>query len=92
MILFIKFLIFGEDMFIKGFLIFLYQVPEDTKDVKVGTLIAVLAPEGEDWKTIEIPAGEESAASATTAEDTPAAAAAGGGHAHGYAGIRLFFF
>nr|XP_027208785.1 dihydrolipoyllysine-residue acetyltransferase component 1 of pyruvate dehydrogenase complex, mitochondrial-like isoform X1 [Penaeus vannamei] len=69
----------------------LYQVPEDTKDVKVGTLIAVLAPEGEDWKTIEIPAGEESAASATTAEDTPAAAAAGGGHAHGNYGpsVRL---
>ncbi|ROT81636.1 pyruvate dehydrogenase protein X component isoform X2 [Penaeus vannamei] len=66
-------------------------VPEDTKDVKVGTLIAVLAPEGEDWKTIEIPAGEESAASATTAEDTPAAAAAGGGHAHGNYGpsVRL---
>ncbi|XP_063594021.1 pyruvate dehydrogenase protein X component-like [Penaeus indicus] len=67
-------------------------VPEDTKDVKVGTLIAVLAPEGEDWKTIEIPAGEESAASSTAAEAAPAAAAAAvGGHAHGNYGpsVRL---
>nr|XP_045581434.1 dihydrolipoyllysine-residue acetyltransferase component of pyruvate dehydrogenase complex, mitochondrial-like [Procambarus clarkii] len=31
------------------------QVPEDTKDVKVGTLIAVMVEEGEDWKAVEMP-------------------------------------
>ncbi|XP_069156767.1 pyruvate dehydrogenase protein X component, mitochondrial isoform X3 [Procambarus clarkii] len=30
-------------------------VPEDTKDVKVGTLIAVMVEEGEDWKAVEMP-------------------------------------
>ncbi|KAG7170737.1 Pyruvate dehydrogenase protein X component-like [Homarus americanus] len=50
------------------------QVPEDTKDVKVGTLIAVMAAEGEDWKTIEIPAMDDdsiSVASAPSVTDTP---------------------
>ncbi|XP_042219267.1 pyruvate dehydrogenase protein X component, mitochondrial-like [Homarus americanus] len=49
-------------------------VPEDTKDVKVGTLIAVMAAEGEDWKTIEIPAMDDdsiSVASAPSVTDTP---------------------
>lgn len=30
-------------------------VPEDTKDIKVGTLIALMVGEGEDWKAVEIP-------------------------------------
>ncbi|CAG0888199.1 unnamed protein product, partial [Darwinula stevensoni] len=33
------------------------QVKEDTKDVKVGTLIALMVGEGEDWKKVEIPVG-----------------------------------
>jgi len=33
-------------------------VPDDTKDVKIGTLIALLVEEGEDWKDVEIPTGE----------------------------------
>lgn len=31
-------------------------VPEDVKDVKVGSLIALFVEEGEDWKDVEIPA------------------------------------
>lgn len=31
------------------------QVGEDSKDVKVGTLIALMVPEGEDWKSVEMP-------------------------------------
>ncbi|MCL4136421.1 UNVERIFIED_CONTAM: hypothetical protein GTU68_026945 [Idotea baltica] len=30
-------------------------VEEDSKDIKVGTLIAVMVEEGEDWKNVEIP-------------------------------------
>ncbi|XP_076067374.1 pyruvate dehydrogenase protein X component-like isoform X3 [Oratosquilla oratoria] len=49
------------------------MVAEDTKDVKVGTLIAVLAPEGEDWKSIEIPKLEEAAVVDAVAPSAPAA-------------------
>merc|ERR1739838_56636 len=53
-------------------------VAEGTKDVSVGTLIAVLAPEGEDWKTIEIPKIETEplvAAAPSAASPLPAAPA-----------------
>lgn len=33
----------------------LYQVQEEVKDVKVGTLIALMVAPGEDWKNVEIP-------------------------------------
>lgn len=36
-------------------------VPEDTKDIKVGTLIALMVGEGEDWKAVELPSGTSSA-------------------------------
>lgn len=46
-------------------------VPEDTKDVKIGTLIAFLAPEGEeDWQSVTIPAVE----GVTQTEAVPVAA------------------
>lgn len=32
-----------------------YQVQEEVKDVKVGTLIALMVAPGEDWKNVEIP-------------------------------------
>lgn len=35
--------------------------PDNTPDVPVGTLIAILAEEGEDWKSIKAPAGISSA-------------------------------
>ncbi|XP_049765774.1 pyruvate dehydrogenase protein X component, mitochondrial-like [Schistocerca cancellata] len=31
-------------------------VPENTADVKVGTLIALMVAQGEDWKSVEVPA------------------------------------
>jgi hypothetical protein len=31
------------------------QVQEDAKDIKVGTIIAVMVAEGEDWKSVEVP-------------------------------------
>ncbi|XP_046364149.2 pyruvate dehydrogenase protein X component-like [Haliotis rufescens] len=31
-------------------------VPDNTKDVKIGTLIAVMVEEGDDWQNVEIPA------------------------------------
>lgn len=31
------------------------QVPEGTKDIKVGTLIALTVEADEDWKTVEMP-------------------------------------
>ncbi|CAL4122248.1 unnamed protein product, partial [Meganyctiphanes norvegica] len=50
-------------------------VPEGSKDVTVGTLIAVLAPEGEDWKTIEIPKVETEAPIAAAPPPLPTAPA-----------------
>ncbi|XP_068218807.1 pyruvate dehydrogenase protein X component-like isoform X2 [Palaemon carinicauda] len=74
-------------------------VPEDTKDVKIGTLIALLAPEGEDWQSVTMPASESAAPSPAAETPSPAAqvsqvatAAAGdGGHLHGNFGpsVRL---
>ncbi|XP_071543401.1 dihydrolipoyllysine-residue acetyltransferase component of pyruvate dehydrogenase complex-like isoform X2 [Panulirus ornatus] len=43
-------------------------VPDDTKDVKVGTLIAVMAAEGDDWRTIEIPCVEGASVSAANTQ------------------------
>lgn len=42
-------------------------IPEDTKDIKVGTLIALMVNEGEDWKAVEVPseAGGSSGSSAS---------------------------
>jgi len=54
-------------------------VAEGTKDITVGTLIGVLAPEGVDWKTIEIPKIETEtlvAAAPSAVSSLPAAAAA----------------
>jgi len=35
-------------------------VPENSVDVKVGTLIALTVDEGDDWKSVEVPAGSSS--------------------------------
>ncbi|PSN41718.1 Dihydrolipoyllysine-residue acetyltransferase component 1 of pyruvate dehydrogenase complex [Blattella germanica] len=48
-------------------------VKEDTKDVKVGTVIALMVAEGEDWKNVEMPAGAP-APSAPSAPSAPASA------------------
>ncbi|KYQ52819.1 Dihydrolipoyllysine-residue acetyltransferase [Trachymyrmex zeteki] len=48
-------------------------VPEGTKDIKVGTLIALTVEADEDWKTVEMPAGLAKASSAapSSTETTP---------------------
>ncbi|GAB6020301.1 hypothetical protein CHUAL_003015 [Chamberlinius hualienensis] len=43
-------------------------VPDDSKDVKVGTLIGLVVEEGENWKDVEIPAAESVETSAPVAE------------------------
>lgn len=60
-------------------------VPEDTKDVKVGTLIALMVEEGQDWKDVAIPGSAPAAASpaAPQAAKTPAPSSpSSGGHGH----------
>lgn len=49
-------------------------MPEDVKDVKVGSLIALFVEEGEDWKDVEIPADSSapSSDSSSPSSDTSA--------------------
>lgn len=42
------------------------QVNENTKDIKVGTLIALMVAEGEDWQTVELSSGAGSQTENTT--------------------------
>jgi dihydrolipoamide dehydrogenase-binding protein of pyruvate dehydrogenase complex len=35
--------------------LFSHEVKQDAKDVKVGTVIALMVNPGEDWKTVELP-------------------------------------
>ncbi|KAI5733200.1 hypothetical protein M8J76_008863 [Diaphorina citri] len=54
-------------------------VPENTTDVKVGTLIAVMVEEGEDWQNVSVSATSPSAtASASSASPPPPAPSSGG--------------
>ncbi|RUS83566.1 hypothetical protein EGW08_008672 [Elysia chlorotica] len=65
-------------------------IPDNTKNVKVGTLIALMVEEGDDWKNVEIPA--EAATPAAAAQPPPppahapatptAASSVGGAAAH----------
>lgn len=43
-------------------------MPEGSKDVKVGELIALTVEQGEDWKTVEMPEGGAAAPSSAPAE------------------------
>ncbi|XP_063841867.1 pyruvate dehydrogenase protein X component, mitochondrial-like isoform X1 [Scylla paramamosain] len=67
------------------------QVPDDTKDVKVGTVIALMVAEGEDWKNVEMPAIEGAAPTPTSAtEEAPRKSAeAEAGHGHYGPSVRL---
>lgn len=50
---------------------------EDAKDIKIGTIIALLVEEGENWKVVEMPAGESAIAdSAKSTSPTPTAPSA----------------
>lgn len=54
------------------------QVPEGTKDIKVGTLIALTVEADEDWKSVEMPdksvepAPKIAATAAASVETSPA--------------------
>lgn len=50
------------------------QVPSGTKDVKVGSLIALIVAEGEDWKDVAIPVLGGPAVPIPMSAPTPAAA------------------
>jgi len=49
-------------------------VPEGTKDIKVGTLIALTVEADEDWKTVEVPDQAAEVSAATPAVTAPEAA------------------
>ena len=47
-------------------------MPDNSADVKVGKLIAILVEKGEDWKNVQVPKSEEtSATSDKPAESKP---------------------
>lgn len=49
------------------------QKPENSKNVKVGSLIALMVEEGEDWQNVEVPADvttDQPAAAAAPSSDT----------------------
>lgn len=51
------------------------QVPENTPDVEVGSLIAIMVEEGQDWKNVKVPASATvSAAPAAKPKETSAPA------------------
>lgn len=45
-------------------------IPEGSKDIKVGELIALIVEPDEDWKTVELPSSSSSTASSTSAPST----------------------
>ncbi|KAK2157329.1 hypothetical protein LSH36_193g05024 [Paralvinella palmiformis] len=45
--------------------------PENSKDVKIGTVIGLIVEEGEDWKNVEIPPDVEQSAPSDTGPVTP---------------------
>merc|ERR1712130_532340 len=50
----------------------------DSGSIKVGELIAVIAEDGEDWKTVTVTGGSDGSADASEEPSAPAAAASGG--------------
>ncbi|XP_059482904.1 pyruvate dehydrogenase protein X component, mitochondrial-like [Neocloeon triangulifer] len=67
-------------------------IGDDAKDIKVGTLIALMVAEGENWKDVEMPAAD--AAPSSSSETQPAAsqssqtASSATKHSVGHAGIQ----
>lgn len=54
-----------------------FQMEEGSRNVRLGTLIALMVEEGQDWKQVEIPPPEAAAPSAPEAATaTPAAPSA----------------
>lgn len=46
----------------------MFQLGDDSKDVKVGSLIALMVAEGEDWNDVQVP-GKKVAKSSVVKED-----------------------
>lgn len=53
------------------------QKAENSKNVKIGSMIAVMVEEGEDWQNAEIPESSESSPEASTSSEPSSAASAG---------------
>ncbi|ODN03419.1 Pyruvate dehydrogenase protein X component, mitochondrial [Orchesella cincta] len=62
-------------------------IPENTPDVKVGTLIALTVDEGDDWKSVEVPpdagAAQAAASKSTESSSKPVTPAAPSSGSHG---------
>ena len=52
---------------------FCFQKPDNSVDVTVGSLIALIVPEGEDWQNVQVPV-ESGAASVLALQETGGAA------------------
>jgi len=48
----------------------MFQLGDDSKDVKVGDLIALMVAEGEDWNDVQVP-GKKKTKSSVAKEDVP---------------------
>ena len=81
-----------------------FQKPENSSEVKIGTLIAIMVEEGDDWQNVEIPAeteqqAPESAPTPAVSTPTPAPSTTTQTsdtslqdlHAHGYQFVSLSF-
>ena len=51
--------------------ILFFQKPDNSADVAVGTLMALMVDEGDDWQNVEVPAGVEAAPKAAAAGSAP---------------------
>lgn len=47
----------------------IFQVGENVKDIKVGTSIALMVAEGEDWKTVEVSSSTDAATTSQVASE-----------------------
>jgi pyruvate/2-oxoglutarate dehydrogenase complex dihydrolipoamide acyltransferase (E2) component len=55
------------------------QVREDAKDIKVGTVIALMVAEGEDWKSVEVPKTSDASSLAPSPSPSEPASKPGSG-------------
>ncbi|XP_025411393.1 uncharacterized protein LOC112684224 [Sipha flava] len=58
-------------------------VPEDAKEIKVGSLIALMVAEGEDWKSVEVPAAGDTVPASNVKEETKESEQPTGGNTPG---------
>ncbi|XP_050521722.1 dihydrolipoyllysine-residue acetyltransferase component of pyruvate dehydrogenase complex-like [Daktulosphaira vitifoliae] len=58
-------------------------VPSDAKEIKVGSLIALMVSEGEDWKNVEMPDSNSNEVIASTIEEVDESSQSSGGNTPG---------